>query len=109
MLEKSQRSALSVPGHGQDGPLLVVVAVTLVDVLLEHSQDSHHANGLLPGTVDAVFVSIQHTQSVIGRLQTVKAGLDEVFMNLNLQRRKREHQDLTMIKLPVGDRARVPD
>lgn len=49
---------LTVPWHGQYGPLLMVVTVTLVDVLLEHSEDSHHADSLLTGTVNAIFISV---------------------------------------------------
>lgn len=74
-----------LPGHGQYSPLLVVVAVTLVDVLLQDSQNAYHADGLLPGTVNAVFVSVQNTKGVIRCLQTVEAGLDEILVNLNLQ------------------------
>lgn len=49
---------VTVPGHRQDSPLLMVVTVTLIDVLFEHSKNSHHADCLLTGTVNAVFVSI---------------------------------------------------
>lgn len=49
---------LTVPWHGQYGPLLMVVTVTLVDVLLEHGEDSHHADSLLTGTVNAIFISV---------------------------------------------------
>lgn len=63
----------------------MVVAVTLVDILLEHSQNAYHADGLLPSTVNAVFVSVQNTKGIIRRLQTVEAGLDEILVNLNLQ------------------------
>lgn len=66
----------------------MVVAVTLVDVLFEHSENSHHADGLLTGTVDAVFVSIQDTQGVIRRLQAVEARLDEILMNFDLKGEK---------------------
>ena len=73
-----------LPGHGQYGPLLVVVAVTLVDVLLEHGEHAHHADRLLARTVDAVLVPVQHTQRVVGRLQPVEAGLDEILVDLHL-------------------------
>lgn len=63
---------VTVPGHGQYSPLLMVVTVTLIDVFFEYSEDPHHADGLLTRAVDAVFVPIQHTQRVIGCLQTVK-------------------------------------
>lgn len=63
----------------------MVVTVTLIYVLLEHRENSHHTDGLLPCTINAVFVSVQHTQSVVGCLQTVKTGLNEIFMNLNLK------------------------
>lgn len=63
----------------------MVVAVALVDVLLEHSEDSHHADGLLTSAVDAVFVAIQHTQGVVGGLQAVKTRLDEILVNFNLE------------------------
>lgn len=76
---------MALPGHGQDGPFLMVVAVTLCYILPEHSQYSHHANGLLPGAVNAVFISVQHTQSVIGGFEPVKARLNKILMNLNLQ------------------------
>lgn len=49
---------LTVPWHWQYGPLLMVVTVTLIDVLLEHSEDSHHADSLLTGTVNAIFISV---------------------------------------------------
>lgn len=78
-----------VPRHGQNRPLLVVVAVALINVFLKHSENSDHADGLLPSAVYAVFVSIQHTQGVVGRLQTVETGLDEIFVNLNLNREAR--------------------
>lgn len=63
---------ISSPGHWQYSPLFMVVAVTLINILLEHCENSHHADGLLPGAVDAVLVSVQHAQCVIGCLQTVK-------------------------------------
>ena len=50
--------SVCLPGHGQYGPLLVVVAVTLVDVLLQHGEHSDHADGLLAGYVDAVLVPV---------------------------------------------------
>lgn len=68
----------------------MVVTVALIDIFLKHSENSHHTDGLLPSTVDAVLVSVQHAQSVIGRLQTVKTGLDEILMNLNLSKETRE-------------------
>lgn len=71
----------------------MVVTVTLIDVLFEHSENSHHADSLLTGAVDAVFVSIQHTQGVIGCLQTVKTWLDEIFMNFNLKGRQNKYND----------------
>lgn len=74
-----------IPGHGQYGPLLMVVAVTLRYILPEYSQYSHHADGLLSGTVNAVFVTIQHTQSVIGGFEPVKTRLNEILMDLYLQ------------------------
>lgn len=85
MLILHNNVAMTVPWHRQYSPLLVVVTVTLIDVLLEHSENSHHADSLLTSAVDAVFVSIQHAQGVIGRLQTVKTWLDEIFMNFNLK------------------------
>lgn len=63
----------------------MVVAVALVDVLLENGQDAHHADGLLPGAVDAVLISVQHAQSVVGGLETVEARLDEVLVNFHLR------------------------
>lgn len=68
----------------------MVVTVTLIDVLFEHSENSHHTDGLLASAVDAVFITIQHTQCIIGCLQTVKTRLDEIFMNFNLKGHKRE-------------------
>lgn len=62
----------------------MVVAVTLVDVLLEHREDSHHAYGFLSGTVNAVLVSVQHTQRVVRGLEPVETRLDEVLMDLYL-------------------------
>lgn len=76
---------MGLPGHGQDGPLLMVVTVTLGYILPEHCQHSHHADGLLSGTVNAVFISIQHTQSVIGGFEPVKARLNKILMDLYLQ------------------------
>ncbi len=76
---------MGLPGHGQDGPFLMVVTVTLGYILPEHSQYSHHADSLLSGTVNAVFISIQHTQSVIGGFEPVKARLNKILMDLYLQ------------------------
>lgn len=84
---------MGVPRHGQDGPLLMVVTVTLSYILPEHSQYSHHANGLLSGTVNAVFISIQHTQSVIGGFEAVKARLNKILMDLYLQTVMRHAQE----------------
>ena len=50
--------SVCLPGHGQYGPLLVVVAVALVDVLLQHGEHSDHADGLLAGNIDAVLVPV---------------------------------------------------
>ena len=74
-----------VPGHGQDGAFLVVVAVTLGDVLPQDGQHPHHADSLLSGAVNAVLVPVQHAQGVIRCLQSVKTRLDEILMDLNLQ------------------------
>lgn len=63
----------------------MVVAVALVDVLLEHGEDAHHADGLLPGAVDAVLVAVQHAQGVVGGLEAVEARLDEVFVDFHLR------------------------
>lgn len=76
------------PGHGKDGPLLMVVAVTFCDVLPEHRQDPHHADGLLPGTVNAVLIPVQHTQRVIGGFEPVKARLNKILMDLYLQKKR---------------------
>ena len=62
----------------------MVVAVTLVDVLLEHSEHADHADGFLPGRVDAVLVPVQDTQRIVRRLQTVEARLDEILVDLYL-------------------------
>lgn len=76
---------MGLPRHGQDGPLLMVVTVTFSYILPEHSQYSHHADGLLSGTVNAVFISVQHTQGVIGRFEPVKTRLNKILMDLYLQ------------------------
>lgn len=75
----------------------MVVAVALVDVLLEHGEDAHHADGLLPGAVDAVLVSVQHAQGVVGGLETVETRLDEILVNFDLRgRRRRSGQERAM-------------